>query len=73
MFTKAPILSYYKQGNKIFVKTDSSDYVNSGGYSQLGNDELLYPIAFFAKNFKLAKCKYKIYDKGLLAIIRYFE
>ena len=73
MVIKAPILSYYKQGVKTIVKTNSSDYVSSRFFSQLGNDELLHLIAFFSKNFNPAKCNYKIYDKGLLAIIRCFE
>ena len=70
MVTKAPILAYYKQGVKTIVETNSSDYVSSGVFSQLGNDELLHPIAFFSKNLNPAKCNYKSYDKELLAIIR---
>ena len=73
MVTKAPILAYYKQGVKTIVETDSSDYVSSGVLFQLGNDELLHPVAFFSKNLNPAECNYEIYDKELLAIIRCFE
>ena len=73
MVTKAPILADYKQGVKTIVKTDSSYYISSGIFSQLGDDELLYFVAFFSKNFNLGKCNYEIYDKELLAIIRCFE
>ena len=73
MVTEAPILAHYKQDVKTIVETDSSDYVSSGVLSQLGDDELLHPIAFFSKNLNPAKCNYKIYDKELLAIIRCFE
>ena len=73
MVTKAPILAHYKQGVKTIVETDSSDYVSSGVLSQLGDDGLLHPVAFFSKNLNPAKCNYEIYDKELLAIIRCFE
>ena len=73
MVTEAPILAHYKQGLKTIVETDSSDYVSSGVFSQLGEDGLLYPVTFFSKNLNPAECNYEIYDKELLAIIRYFE
>ncbi len=73
MVTAAPILAHYKQVLKTIVETDSSDNVSSRVFSQLGEDGLLHPIAFFSKNLNSAKCNYKIYDKELLAIIQCFE
>ena len=73
MVTEAPILSHYKQSLKKIVETDSFDYVSSGVLSQLGEDGLLYFVAFFSKNLNSAECNYEIYDKELLAIIRCFE
>ena len=73
MVTKAPILAYYKQGLRIIVKNDSSNYINSGGFSQLGKDGLLYLMVFFFKNVNPVECNYEIYDKELLAIIQCFE
>ncbi len=73
MVTKALILAHYKQGVKAIVETDLSDYVSSGVLSQLGDDGLLYPIAFFSKNLNPVKCNYEIYNKELLAIIRCFK
>ena len=73
MVTEAPILAYYKQDVKTIVETDSSDYVSSGVLFQLGDDELLHPVAFFSKNLNSAECNYEIYDKELLAIIKCFE
>ncbi len=73
MVTKALILTHYKQDVRIIVETDSSDYVSSGVLSQLDNDRLLHPVAFFSKNLNPAECNYKIYNKELLAIIRCFE
>ncbi len=73
IITKVPILTHYKQDLKTIVETDSSDYVSSGVFSQLGEDGLLYPVAFFSKNLNPAECNYEIYDKELLAIIQCFE
>ena len=71
--TKAPILAHYKQGVKTIVETNSSDYVSSGVLSQLGDNVLLQPVAFFSKNLNPAECNYEIYDKELLTIIRCFK
>ena len=73
MVIEAPILANYKQGVKTMVETDSSDYVNSGVLSQLGDDGLLHLVTFFSKNLNPTECNYEIYDKELLAIIRCFE
>ena len=73
MVTETPIFAHYIQGLKTIVETNSSNYVSSGVFSQLGEDELLHPVAFFSKNLNPAECNYEIYDKELLAIIRYFE
>ena len=73
MVTKAPILVHYKQGVKTIVEIDSSNYVGNGVFSQLGDDELLHPIAFFSKNLNPVECNYEIYNKELLAIMRCFE
>ena len=69
MVTEVPILAHYKQGLRTIVETDSSNYVSSEVFSQLGKDELLHPVAFFSKNLNPTECNYEIYDKELLAII----
>ncbi len=55
------------------MEIDSSDYVSSKVLSQLGDDGLLHPVVFFSKNLNPSECNYEIYDKELLAIIRYFK
>ena len=69
MVTEVSILIHYKQGLKTILEIDSFDYVSNGVFSQLKEDKLLHPIAFFSKNPNSAKCNYEIYDKKLLAII----
>ena len=73
MIIKILILIYDKQGIKTIVLTDSSNYISSKVFFQLENTKLLYFIIFFLKNFNLTKCKYKIYNKKLLAIIKYLN
>ena len=73
MVTKALIFVHYKQNVKIILETDSSDYISSRIFFQWSDNRLLYLIEFFSKNLNPAECNYEIYDKKLLAIIRYFE
>ena len=60
MVIKALILAYYKHSVKTIVETDLSNYISSGVLFQLGNDKLLYFVAFFSKNLNLAECNYEI-------------
>ena len=55
------------------VETDASDYVSAGILSQIADDGLLHPVAFFSKKHSPAEFNYEIYDKELMAIIQSFE
>ena len=55
------------------VKTNLSNYITEGILAQYNKDRVLYPIVYFLKQLNPAKCNYKIYNKELLAIIRYFK
>ena len=55
------------------VKVNLSNYVTKGILSQYNKDGVLYPIVYFLKWLNPAKYNYEIYDKELLAIIRYFK
>ena len=70
---EAPVLIHFDRNKQCYLETDSSDHVNGGVLSQIGDDGELHPVAFFSKNMSPAECNYEIYDKELLAIIRYFE
>ena len=63
------ILYYFDLTKQCFIETDSSDYVNASVLSQMGDDGLLHPMAYFLRRIAPAECYYKIYDKELLAII----
>jgi hypothetical protein len=69
-FTTAPILIHFDLDKKIYLEVNASDYVTDRTMSQIGDDSLLYPVAFFFKKHSTVECNYDIYDKELLAIIR---
>ena len=70
---KALVLRHFDRTRNAILKTNSSDYVNNRVLSQYNDDDVLHPIAFYSKNLTPAECNYQIYDKELLAIIRYLE
>ena len=70
---EAPILCQFDLSKQCFVETDSSDYVNVGMLSQLDDEGVLHPVAYFSRKMAPVKCNYKIYDKELLTIIWCFE
>ena len=47
-FTKAPVLAHFIQGRQLYLKTDSSDHVNAGVLSQIGDNSLLHPVTFYS-------------------------
>ena len=55
------------------IKANSSNYVTGGILSQYNKDGVLHPIAYFLKQLNPAKYNYEIYNKELLAIIKYFK
>ena len=71
--TEAPILRHFDRNKTSYVETDASDYVASGVLSQMDEDNVLHPVAFFSRKLSPAECNYEIYDKELLAIIQCFE
>ena len=73
LVTSAPILRHFDPTRTCYVKCDSSDYVTSGVLSQIDDDRVLHPIAFFSRKMAPAECNYEIYDKELLVIVCCFE
>jgi RNase H-like domain found in reverse transcriptase len=55
------------------IKANLFNYITKGILSQYNKDRVLYSIVYFLKQLNPAKCNYKIYNKELLAIIRYFK
>ena len=55
------------------VEANLSDYITKGILSQYNEDGVLYFIIYFSKQLSPAKYNYEIYNKELLAIIKYFK
>ena len=55
------------------IKADLFDYITKGILSQYNEKGVLYFVVYFLKQLSLAEYNYKIYNKELLAIIRYFK
>lgn len=72
-FSTAPILAPFDWSKDVILETDASDYVSAGVLSQVGDDRMLRPVAFYSKKHTATECNYEIYDKELMAIIRCFE
>jgi RNase H-like domain found in reverse transcriptase len=73
IFIIALILYYFNPLKEIFIKTDTLDYVSSSILSQKNKHSVLYLVVFISKKYNLAEYNYEIYNKKLLAIVRYFE
>ena len=71
--TEASVLKHFDQNHELYLKTDSSDYINSDVLLQKNNDDVLHSVAFYSKNLLLTECNYEIYNKELLIIIRCFQ
>ena len=72
-FTITLILAHFNPDFKYIIKTDLSDYVLGGVLSQYNKNGELCLVAFLSQKLAPAELNYKIYDKKLLAIIRYFK
>ena len=55
------------------IKANLANYITGGILYQYNKDRVLYPIIYFLKRLNPAKYNYEIYNKELLAIIRYFK
>ena len=71
--TQTFILRHFDKFKEAILKIDSFDYVNERVLSQYDNEDVLHSIAFYSKNLTSIECNYQIYDKKLLAIIRYLK
>ena len=73
MFITIPILQHFNPNWMSIVKANLFNYITGGILSQYNKDRILYPVIYFLKRLNPAKYNYKIYNKELLVIIRYFK
>ena len=55
------------------VKANLFNYITGGILSQYNKEGILHPVVYFLKQLSPAEYNYKIYNKELLAIIKYFK
>ena len=55
------------------METDASEWYIGGTLIQYDQDGALRPCAYYSKKNAPAECNYEIYDKEILAIVRYLE
>ena len=67
--TSVSLLQHYDMNLSTMVKTDASDRVVAGIFSQQHSDTEWYSVAYFSKTMAPAECNYEIHDKEMLAII----
>ena len=67
------ILQHFNLDNKIWIKTNVSNYVVATILSQRNLDNEFHFVIFISKKMSSIECNYEIYDKKLLIIIKVFE
>lgn len=72
-FTQAPILAHFYYQNRTFVEIDASNWASGAVLFQTGTDGLKHPVAYFSSKHSPAESNCDIYDKELLAIIKFLE
>ena len=72
-FITTPVLAHFDFEKKCILETDSSDNVFAGIFFQYKDDGLLHPIAFFSYKHSPQEINFEIYNKKLLAIIKFFK
>ena len=66
-------LAIPNQKGQFRMETDASDFAVATILSQIQDDNVWRPVAFFSKAMNPAERNYEIYDKEMLAIIKAFE
>ena len=72
-FTTAPILRHFDPRLRIRVETDASTFAIAAILSQLFEDGLWHPVAFWSRKMIAAEQNYETHDQELLAIVMAFK
>jgi hypothetical protein len=72
-FSSQPLLRHADSNKAFVVETDASDFAISGILSQLDDNDVLHPVAYFSRKLTSPEANYEIHDKELLAIIASFH
>lgn len=72
-YTSAPLLIMPDTSQPFILETDASNFAVGGFILQEGDDGQLHPLAYYSKKMTPAECNYPIYNKELLAIMKYLN
>ena len=67
------MLRHFNPELPIIVEANASNYVTAGVLSQKDKNRELRLVTYYSRRMNPAEGNYEIYDKELLAIVRYFE
>jgi len=68
-----PVLAAPDLNKKFRIKVDTSNYTTKGVLLMKCSDNLWRPVAFISKSLSDTERNYKIYNKEMLAVVRYLE
>jgi len=68
-----PVLAAPDLNKKFRIKVDASNYTTKGVLLMKYSDNLWRPVAFISKSLSDTERNYKIYNKEMLAVVRYLE
>jgi len=73
VFTTKPVLAAPDLDKEFRVEADVSNYATGGVLSMKCSDEIWRPVTFISKSLSDTERNYEIYDKEMLAVVRYLE
>jgi hypothetical protein len=68
-FMSVPVLALLDPHWDVIIEIDTSHYISTSIWSQYYDDNILHPVAYFAKNHSPMECNYEICDKESMAIV----
>ncbi len=72
-FETDQVLLHPDPEKQFWVECDASGYAIGGELSQIGDDGMRHPVAFYSKSMLPAERNYDIHDRELLAVVRCFQ
>jgi len=71
IFTSKLVLAALDLDKEFRVEADASNYATGGVLSMKCSDEKWRPVAFISKSLSDTERNYEIYNKEMLAVVRY--
>jgi RNase H-like domain found in reverse transcriptase len=72
-FISAPVLTHYKPGCPLVIKTDASDYALAAILSQVESNGEIYLVTYLSQTFSDTELNYDTHNKELMAIYEAFK